>query len=107
MDDDDAENDEEAEARIAYLYSQLELKRRQIAQMEAEFSDADMDGQENTNTPRYYEAADDGGEGAGLPLDDSVRVGDVSEDVVNLGRMKEDELAGFAQQKMMWRKTKS
>ena len=95
-DDDDAENDEEAEARIAYLYSQLELKRRQIAQMEAEFSDADMDGQENTNTPRYYEAADDGREGAGLPLDDSVRVGDVSEDVVNLGRMKEDELAGFA-----------
>ena len=40
--------------------------------------------------------ADDGSEGAGLPLDDSVRVGDVSEDVVNLGRMKEDELAGFA-----------
>jgi hypothetical protein len=35
------EEDDEAAAHIAFLYSQLELKRRQIQRMEADFDDVD------------------------------------------------------------------
>jgi hypothetical protein len=49
--DDGTDNvvEEEAEARIAFLYSQLEMKRRQIQRMEAEFNDVD-DFVRNDNT---------------------------------------------------------
>ena len=49
--DDGTDNvvEEEAEARIAFLYSQLEMKRRQIQRMEAEFNDVD-DFMRNDNT---------------------------------------------------------
>lgn len=103
-DDGDAENDEEAAARIADLYAQLELKRRQIAQMEAEFSDGEVydDGEEN-GRPEYEDVDDyeeagemEEEETARPPLENDMFVGDVSDDMVNMGAMEEDELSsGF------------
>ena len=60
IDDEDAEPDEEAAARIADLYAQLELKRRQIAQMEAEFSDAETDDREENGVLEDYDDYDGG-----------------------------------------------
>merc|ERR1711865_724926 len=44
--EEEEEEDNEAESHIAFLYSQLELKRRQIQRIEADLSDGDVPQEE-------------------------------------------------------------
>ena len=98
VDDEDAENDEEAAARIADLYAQLESKRRQIAQMEAEFSDAETNEREESHgMPGYGDDVDEE-ETARPPLEEDMCVGDVSDDMVNMGGMGEGDFITSAAQ---------
>ena len=95
VDDEDTENDEEAAAKIAFLYSQLELKRRQIARMEAEFSDTEVDDRDQDQPSSENEEDElwpqhNGSEAVGSMDDDLVNMGDLKNEDGNAGEDDEE-----------------